>query len=131
MFRKIRRLSVYACLLAGFIISLNGCATLFKGTSDNVHMSSSPAGAKVFVNGELMGTTPVKLKLKSSETYHIEFKKKGYATKVYNLTNHVGAGWIVLDVLGGLVPIIVDAATNSWYKLDQTHFNAVMESQQP
>jgi len=37
----------------------------------------------------------------------------------------------VLDVLGGLVPIIVDAATNSWYKLDQSNFNAVLASQQP
>jgi hypothetical protein len=131
MLGKIRKISVYICLMAGIALTFNGCATLFKGASDNVNLSSEPAGAKVYVNGNLMGTTPVKLKLKSSDTYHIEFKKNGYTTKTYNLTNHVGAGWIVLDVLGGLVPIIVDAATNSWYKLDQSNFNAVLASQQP
>ncbi|HKJ44545.1 MAG TPA: PEGA domain-containing protein [Balneolales bacterium] len=131
MLGKIRKISVYLCLIAGIALTFNGCATLFKGTSDNVNLSSEPAGAKVYVNGNLMGTTPVKLKLKSSDTYQIEFKKNGYTTKTYNLTNHVGAGWIVLDVLGGLVPIIVDAATNSWYKLDQSNFNAVLASQQP
>lgn len=128
---RIQKISAYICLLAIVGLTFNGCATIFKGASDNVNLSSKPNGAKVYVNGELMGTTPVKLKLKSSNTYHIEFKKKGYATKIYNLTNHVGAGWIVLDVVGGLIPIIVDAATKSWYKLDQSHFNAILASQQP
>lgn len=41
-----------------------------------------------------------------------------------------GAGWIVLDVLAGLVPIIVDAATGAWYGLDQDNVNAVLEKQQ-
>lgn len=131
MLFKHKAITTSICMIVAVAFLFAGCATIFKGSADNVGLSSNPAGAEVYVNGELMGTTPVKLKLKSEKTYNIEFKKKGYKTVTYNLTNHVGAGWIVLDVLGGLVPIIVDAATGSWYKLDQDHFNAVMEAQQP
>ena len=106
------------------------CATIFRGTHSSVDFSSDPAGAQVYVNGFYMGDTPIKLKLESKRTYNIEFKKEGYRTKTFTVTNHVGAGWVVLDVVLGLVPVIVDAATGSWYSLDQEHVNAMLEKQQ-
>lgn len=115
-----------------FIFSLSlilGCAAVFKGASNNVDFGSEPEGAKVYVNGVPMGTTPVNLKLESKKTYHIEFKKEGYETKTFTLTNHVGVGWIILDVIFGLVPVVVDAATGSWYVLDQDYVNAVLEKE--
>jgi len=115
-------------LVVSFIFT--SCATLFKGSMDEVAFSSDPSGAKVYVNGNLMGTTPFNLELKSNKTYTIEFKKDGYETKTVILNNKVGAGWIVLDVLGGLIPVIIDAATGNWYNLDQEHVNAVLEKQQ-
>jgi hypothetical protein len=30
-----------------------------------------------------------------------------------------GGGWIVLDVLAGLVPVIIDAATGEWSSVDE------------
>jgi hypothetical protein len=120
----------YACLLALALFIFDGCATIFKGSTDTVNYSSEPSGAKVYVNGSLMGTTPFQLELKSNQTYTIEFRKDGYENKTVMLNNSVGAGWIVLDVVFGLVPIIVDAATGNWYSLDQKHVNAALEAQQ-
>lgn len=108
----------------------NSCATLFKGSTDDVSFSSDPTGAKVYVNGNLLGTTPFQIELKSNKTYTIEFKKDGYETKTVVLNNSIGAGWVILDVLGGLIPIIIDAATGNWYSLDQENVNAVLEQQQ-
>jgi hypothetical protein len=48
-----------------------------------------------------------------------------------DISNHVGAGWVVLDVICGVLPVVVDAVTGSWYSLDQTNINAVLERQQP
>lgn len=124
--RKMQKL-LPLMLIAAMLLSVCGCATIFKGTSSKVELSSEPAGAKVYVNGQLRGTTPVKLKLESKRTYHIEFKLDGHTTYAHTLTNHVGAGWIVLDVLFGLIPIIVDAASGSWYALDDESFNAILE----
>jgi len=110
---------------------LMGCATLFKGTNEEISINSDPQRAQVFINGDLYGETPISVELESKKTYMIEFKKEGYETKTYQLNNHVGAGWIVLDVLGGLIPVIVDAATGAWYHLDQKNVNMLLEKQQP
>ena len=119
-----------ACLFAVMVWLLSGCATVFKGTSNNVNFSSDPSAAKVYVNGYLMGSTPVKLKLESKKVYQIEFKKEGFETKTFTITNHVGVGWVILDIVLGLVPVIVDAATGAWYELDQDNINAILEKQQ-
>ena len=118
-------------ILLSFVFMFSGCAAIFKGSNSKLHLSSDPAGAKVYVNGNYYGTTPLKILLKSDQTYTIEFKKEGFRTITRNITNHVGAGWIVLDLLAGLLPVVVDAATGSWYELDQKNINALLEKQQP
>lgn len=124
------RIKVISIILV-WVFLFPSCATLFKGNSSKLDLNSNPQGSQVFVNGNLMGETPVRLKLESKQTYSIEFKKEGYKTKIVNIQNHVGAGWIVLDVLAGLVPVIVDAATGAWYDLDQKNVNAQLEKQRP
>jgi hypothetical protein len=119
------------CLLFAAIVVLSvGCAAIEKGTHERVDFTSDPSGADVYVNGDLMGTTPVKLKLESKETYRIEFRKKGFDAKTYTITNHVGTKWIVFDVILGVAPVIVDAVTGAWYELDQVSVHAVLEKQQ-
>lgn len=109
---------------------LYGCAIIFSGTNAGVKMNSSPDGAEVWVNGAKAGTTPCKIELKKSQEYSIEFRKDGYTPRTYRITNSVGAGWVVLDVLGGLIPVVVDAATGAWYGLSDDNINLVLEKQQ-
>jgi len=104
------------------VLSLTSCATLFKGTTEEVNFGSNPTGAEVWVDGKLMGTTPINFRLITKKVYLIEFKYQDQTKSVY-LNNHVGAGWIVLDVLGGLVPVIIDAVTGAWYSFDQSNVN--------
>lgn len=104
------------------LLLVTSCATLFKGSTDKVNFGSNPIGAEVYVDGKLMGKTPLNLELVSKKTYVIEFKIEGQ-TKTVNLLNKVGAGWIVLDVLGGLIPVIVDAVTGDWYQIKEKNVN--------
>jgi len=127
--KKYNKTGLFLISVAIIAFVLSGCATLFKGSTDTVNFSSDPGGAKVYVNGSLLGTTPFELELKSNKTYKLEFKKDGFETRTVMLNNSVGAGWIVLDVLGGLLPVIIDAATGNWYNLDQENVNAVLEQQ--
>jgi hypothetical protein len=103
------------------------CATIFKGSQEYVGLQSDPSGAKVYIDGSYKGTTPIELHLESKRTYHIEFKMEGYDSETYTLTNHLGAGWVILDVLCGLIPVVVDAVTGSWYKLDQNMVGVTLE----
>lgn len=111
------------------VISFQGCATLFKGSTDNVNFTSDPTSASVYVNGMNMGKAPLSLELKSNKTYNIEFRLEGHETKNVILNNSIGGGWIVLDVLFGIFPVIIDAATGNWYSLDQEHVNAILDKQ--
>lgn len=128
--KKLAILGACTCILAVTVGLLSNCAAIFKGTSSKVYFSSDPRGAKVYVNGNPMGITPVMLKLESKRTYYIEFKKEGYEPETFTITNHVGVGWVILDVLGGFIPVIVDAATGAWYELDQDNVNVILERQQ-
>ena len=106
---------------------LSGCATLFNEKEPAVSFMSDPSAAKVYVNGANMGETPCAIKLKTNKEYTIEFRKDGYQTKTYFLTNEVGAVWIVLDILAGFVPIIVDAATGAWYDFSEEYVGVTLE----
>jgi len=116
--------------ICAIAVLFTGCATIFHGSTDKVDFSSEPTAAKVYVNGQLMGNTPLQLNLISKHTYTIEFRKEGFDNKTVLINNSVGGGWIVLDILGGLFPVIIDAATGDWYSLDQEHVTASLEAQQ-
>jgi hypothetical protein len=60
------------------ITSLFASATIFHGTTQNISINSDPEGAKVYVDGQLMGTTPVTLTLKKGKYKTIEIRKKCY-----------------------------------------------------
>ncbi len=113
--------------LLTLIMSQFACATLFKGTREEVTFNSRPQGAKVILDGVDVGETPLTLKLESKRTYHITFRFQNGVEKSFQLTKHTQGGWIVLDVLAGLVPVIVDAATGAWYKLDTTNVNVSLK----
>ena len=117
----------YKIIVFVIVFQLVGCATIFKGTNSHLGMHSNPAGAEVYINGKYMGKTPLSLKLSSKTSYVIEFRKEGYKSIARNVTNKVGAGWVILDVLGGLVPVIIDAVTGAWYQLDQKNVDVHLE----
>ena len=119
---------IFSVFIASSLICV-GCATIFKGSTDPVNFTSEPSGAEVYVDGILLGTTPFQMELKSAESYKIEFRKDGHITRTILLNNSVGAGWIILDVFGGIIPVVIDAATGNWYSLDQATVNAVLETQ--
>ncbi len=122
-------LSIILLLLTFSLLFLNSCATLFKGSTEEVSFSSEPTCAEVYFNGQYMCETPFPLNLESDKHYTIEFRLEGYENKTVLINNSVGAGWIILDILGGLIPIIVDAATGDWYYLDETNVKAALEVQ--
>jgi hypothetical protein len=124
--RFLRQL-VAVVVCSALVLAMAGCGTLFGNKNPEVGMGSDPQGAKVYVNGDLVGNTPVKIQLKNDKDYVIEFRKDGFQSKSYVLGKHVGATWIVLDILGGFWPIIVDLATGGWYELDSTNVKVLLE----
>jgi hypothetical protein len=101
-------------LAIGAVLHLTGCAAILGSSEKDFSLQSSPQGAEVYLEGNRIGTTPVKVRLDNHKTHTFVYRKEGYKDSTCTLSKGTGAGWVVLDVLSGLVPVIVDAATGSW-----------------
>jgi hypothetical protein len=122
-----RRTIAALLVLAVIAAATGGCATILKGSSEEVFLVSEPSGADVYIAGQLRGSTPLELDLESEDTYAVEFQMEGYRTAVHNIAHSVGAGWVILDVVCGLFPVIIDAVTGAWYSLEDTNVSVVLE----
>lgn len=100
-------------------LSLSSCALVFKGNNPaNIPVNSTPVGAEITINGQSYGTTPTTIQLEDGENYNLIFKLDD-ETRTYTLKSEVGTLWLVLDILSGGVPLIVDAATGEWLELPE------------
>lgn len=113
---NMRRFLLFSiCLL--IVFSLVSCATVFSGSTSDVSILSDPAGASVSVDGVEVAYTPITLPLSKKSSHTIAVSADGYKSEYFIISSSAGAGWIVLDVLAGGVPLIVDAVTGNWNKL--------------
>ena len=115
--------TIYFVLLLGYF---SGCATLFGPDNHHLPISSEPSGAEIYVNGFRVGSTPMILNLKPDKSYNIEFKKEGFASTTTFLNTKIDAKWVVLDILGGIIPVVVDATSGAWNKFDQEAINVIL-----
>lgn len=122
--------TVSLVLCGAFLLLTSGCATIFKGEYRSMNLKSEPGGAQVFINGEYYGRTPVRVELRPKQDYTIEFKKDGYEPETRHIKNEIGVGWVILDVVLGVVPVLIDGLTGSWYDFNQKCVNAILERQQ-
>ncbi|MBB63975.1 MAG: hypothetical protein CMO81_02805 [Waddliaceae bacterium] len=122
------RFVLKSILISAIAMSTAGCACVFKGDSRTVSLNSNPSGAEVLVNGAVRGATPMKLNLEAKKNHTIEFRKQGYQTQSVSLDKRISVGWVIADAIFGLVPVVVDAATGSWYEFDSKDVTASLES---
>ena len=125
MKRSILAASLAAVLLAG----TSACGALFNGGPARLNVTSSPDTAEVWVDGTRRGTTPLSIELSKKTDHTIVYKRAGYQDLTLNVTKKLQAGYVVLDVLGGLVPLIIDGATKSWYVLDRKDAHGILQPQ--
>lgn len=108
-----------------------GCATILASKTQALPVSTTPDGTDVYIDGIKRGTTPLTLELDPRRSYTLVFKKEGLDDKVFEVRNQVGAGWVVLDILLGVIPVIVDASTGAWNTLEPESVAVAMLPPEP
>jgi hypothetical protein len=98
--------------------ALGGCASVTRGTTENISIASTPAGAEATISGLDVPTaciTPCAIVAKRSADISISFAKPGF--EVVTLTKEVpatgAAGFAGNVIAGGLVGMGVDAVTGA------------------
>ena len=96
---------------------ISGCCSIMQGTKQSVGISSTPTGAAVCVDNMACGVTPLIKDLKRGDEHIIKIEMQGYMPHEIALTKKV-SGWVWGNIVfGGLVGLIVDAATGGMYIL--------------
>jgi hypothetical protein len=97
-----------------------GCASVTRGTTENISISSTPAGATAEITGLDIPTacvTPCVVQAKRNADITVTVSKEGYEPQIIPLTKEIpgagAAGFAGNVLLGGLVGMGVDAATGA------------------
>src|SRR3974390_2368229 len=98
------RLSIY--LLA--LISFSSCATILSKSDSPGSIRSQPASAEIIIDGQRKGTTPMEVRLETKKSHSLEFRKSGYESRTILINSSTGAGWVILDFVLGIMPVVVD-----------------------
>jgi hypothetical protein len=105
-----------AVVAALFCVTSTGCATLMTGAGPNqtVKIASNPRGARVFVDGDYKGLTPIGVPMTRADDHVVTLEMDGYQS----MTRDVKAGynpWHLGNILfGGVVGITIDLLDGSF-----------------
>ena len=109
--------------------SLTSCGALFKGTTQTISVKSFQEGSTIEVDGQTY-VSPALIELPRNQNYIVTISKEGYETEKIKINRTVSGGIVVLDILAGLVPVIIDAAMGTWYNLSPEEINVNLKSKQ-
>jgi len=97
--------------------TISGCATITRGTTDQVQIHSNPPNANVRTSMGFTCVTPCTLKANRKDEFTVTFAKAGYHTAEIPVTTRVApdgaVGFAGNVVVGGLVGIATDAVTGA------------------
>ncbi len=111
------------------LVVLMGCATIMNGREQDVGLSSNPTSAKVMIDGQIMGKTPLTVKLTRKDNHVVRFELPGYRPYETTLTRGV-SGWVLGNIIfGGVVGLAIDAVTGGIYKLTPNQIHAALDKE--
>lgn len=79
----------YYIRIIGTMLLTSSCAMLFNKRDVAVSFKPYPEGAKVFIDGDVIGKTPILTRIKPSKNYSILYTKNGYANREFNISHTV------------------------------------------
>lgn len=100
-----------------------GCASIIKGTKQDISINSAPGGADVVVKTKggveiFAGKTPCSVRLKKKQEYQVNVKSAGYREQTIWVDQGFEAWTIGNLACGGVIGLIVDAVNGAMYKLE-------------
>jgi PEGA domain len=115
------------CTLAVCSLLGSSCATMLKGTSDEITVVSDPSGAEVSVNDADKGPTPLTFTVPSKQDVNVTVAKAGYQPE--NLQDPVSFRWgyEAWAFLAYIIPMVVDLSDGAAWGHDHLTMTAHLE----
>lgn len=107
-------------LAAALALPCFGCASVTRGTTENISIATTPSGATAEISGLDIPTacvTPCVVQAKRNADITVSINKEGYEPQIIPLTREIpgsgAAGFAGNVLLGGVVGMGVDAVTGA------------------
>ena len=117
------------------LLMVSGCATMLKGTTDQITVISDPPGAQVTSNSSPVGVTPVSFTVPSKEDLNLQVSKPGYQAATMQNEANFRWGYEIWAFLAYIIPGIVDCADGAAWGHDNlvmtTHLEPVAAAAAP
>ncbi len=114
--RSLPALALGTALLLGSV-ALTGCATITRGTTEQLTVLSDPSGASVRLSNGFTGITPATFTLPRKGNVIVTFSKDGYESVDVpvsaSLSGAGTAGFVGNALIGGIIGGGVDIATGA------------------
>ncbi|MDA9570100.1 PEGA domain-containing protein [Porticoccaceae bacterium] len=110
-----------------FFFGLTGCATIFDGDTQLLTFDSVPTGAEVYVDGVLLGVTPMSASIKRKKGATLTMKKEGYVDRVMPMATTMNMTFLGNLVTGGLFGTTTDSATGAINKYEPGQFMVTLQ----
>jgi hypothetical protein len=105
-----------------------GCATIINGSTQDVEITSSPAGASVLILPEnTKAVTPTEVELDREKVHTLLFQLEGCRDATAYLDRDLDHTMLGNVIFGGLIGIIVDHNSGAIYQLVPDPLHVVLE----
>jgi hypothetical protein len=112
-----------------------GCATVVRGTTDEVGFNSTPSGAEVHTSNGLGCITPCTLTIKKNEEFVATFQKDGFLPQQVPVSRQVVSAGVAATagnvIAGGLIGLGVDAVTGAGYEHTPNPVSVILQPDAP
>jgi len=105
---------VMAFVILPLAMTLNGCATMAHGTTQSIPITSSPQGARVLVDSESIGVTPLVASLSRKQSHVVTVVHDSFPPARVVVDRNVSP-WILASFFFYVVPAIVDFSNGAAY----------------
>lgn len=97
-------------------LALTGCATMVRGTKQEISVNTTPTGADVMFSNGQSCISPCKITAKRNESLSITITKEGYQTHTTTMVPNLSGGGVIL---GGFI----DYGTGAVYDLQPNPYH--------
>jgi hypothetical protein len=113
------------------VLELTACATVLNTTTQDVEIKTTPANAKIIIDGKKFGTTPQTVNIERGSNHIIKLDLEGYEPYETQLTRKITL-WFWGNVFNGFIPgMLIDMITGSMYNILPESLNVDLQQAQP
>lgn len=104
---------ILSVFLLSVVFTLTGCASIVDGSEQMIVFQSMPNDAEIYIDGKLMGKTPLTVPVERAEGKSFTIRKDGYKEQTIKMPVKLNPTFWGNLIIGGAVGSSTDSSTGA------------------